>query len=187
VKAAEEAGDNEEVLRLRAELKELATRDATLQRYIDIMTKAVLRVHNKPRDPLMLPPNGTTPTDFLRFLELVLPVRMWPDHPMNNVGINAVRRILHPDKQKESTNPLGSGIIEEATMLEWYKVYEQSVQQTKEWWKNASQVERYEFMEYWKQEKELIMSCLQPLGSPLLWFSIQEQARDICKDVPIQL
>jgi hypothetical protein len=103
------------------------------------------------------------------------------------VGINAVRSILHPDKQKESTNPLGSGIIEEATMLEWYKVYEQSVQQTKEWWKNASQVERYEFMEYWKQEKELIMSCLQPLGSPLLWFSIQEQARDICKDVPIQL
>src|SRR6202035_4992107 len=98
VQAAKEAGNNdEEVLRLRADIKEIETRIAAGQRYIEVMAKAMLRVHNRPGEPLMLPPPGTTPTDFLRFLGLVLPVRRCPDHPMDNAGINAVRRFLHPD------------------------------------------------------------------------------------------
>jgi hypothetical protein len=176
VKAAEEAG-NEEVERLITEYEKVVTAATEMKGFHDQMMKAVLKVHNKPNDPLMAAPTGTTPADFLRFMGLVLPVRQWPDHPMDNRAINAAQRILHPDKQQESANPLSVGIIKKDTMLEWHQVFEQSVQQTKDWWNNASDVKRQEFMDCWQQEKQDILSCLDPLGSPILWFTIQEQAR----------
>ena len=110
----------------------------------------------------------------------------WKSLPVDNGAINAVRRILHPDKQLESANPLRAGIINKDTTLAWFQTFEQSVQQTKEWWSNASDVERQEFNDCWQLEKQEIRSCMQPLGSPLLWFTMQEEARQTCKDVPIQ-
>jgi hypothetical protein len=158
-----------------------------MHEYIGNVTKAMLRVHNKLHDPVMLAPEGTTPADFLRFLGVMLPWHKWPEYPMDNVTINAIRRALHPDKQQEPTNPFGKGIVEDTMILEWYKVYEQSVQQMKEWWKNASQAERDEFLECWKKQREDILASLLLGETPILWFLMQYQEREICDDIPIQL
>ena len=94
LKAAKDAGDNDEVERLLGEYEKAASIAAAMQDYRLQDLKAVLKVHNKPNDPLMAAPTGTTPADFLRFMGLVLPVRQWPDHPMDNRAINAAQRIL---------------------------------------------------------------------------------------------